>query len=64
MMEVALITPPVGMNVFAIKGVAQDVPLATIFRGVIPFVLAALVCIATIVAFPKVATFLPNYLHQ
>jgi tripartite ATP-independent transporter DctM subunit len=64
MMDVALITPPVGMNVFAIKGVARDVPLATIFRGVIPFVLAALVCIATIVAFPKVATFLPNYLHQ
>ncbi|GAI12366.1 unnamed protein product, partial [marine sediment metagenome] len=59
-MEMALITPPVGMNVFAIAGVSKDVPLYTIFRGILPFLIAMVVCIALIVAFPEIATFLPS----
>jgi len=55
-----VITPPVGMNVFIIKGVARDVPLETIFRGVWPFLLALIACIAVLIAFPQLATFLPN----
>jgi tripartite ATP-independent transporter DctM subunit len=59
MMEVGLITPPVGLNCFAIKGiVSQDVPLETIFRGVFPFVIIHLVGVALIVAFPQIALFL------
>jgi len=55
-----VITPPVGMNVFIIKGVVGDVPLETIFRGVWPFLLALGACIAVLVAFPQLVTFLPN----
>jgi tripartite ATP-independent transporter DctM subunit len=57
-----VITPPVGMNVYIIKGIAEDIPLETIFKGVWPFVLALLVCIAILIIFPQLVTFLPNYL--
>lgn len=59
-LEVGLITPPVGLNVFVIKGAAPDVPLTTIFRGIIPFLVAAIFMIALITIFPEIATFLPN----
>ncbi len=59
-MEMALITPPVGMNVFAIAGVASEIPLYTIFRGVLPFLAAMLICVAFLMAFPQIATFLPG----
>jgi len=55
-----VITPPVGMNVFIIKGVAKDVPLETIFKGVWPFLLALIACIAVLIAFPQLITFLPD----
>ena len=60
--EIGLITPPVGMNVFIIKGVAKDVPLSTIFRGIFPFLGADIARLATIVIFPQIALFLPNLL--
>jgi TRAP-type C4-dicarboxylate transport system permease large subunit len=50
----------VGVNVFVVKGVAVDIPMGTIFRGIIPFWLAMLVCLAIIVAFPDIALFLPE----
>ena len=59
-MEMGLITPPVGVNVFAIAGVAKDVPLYTIFRGIIPFLLAMIVCIIVLLFVPQIATFLPS----
>ena len=55
-----LITPPVGINVFVVKGVAKNVPMATIFRGVGPFWVAMAVCLALMVAFPEIALFLPE----
>jgi tripartite ATP-independent transporter DctM subunit len=58
--EMALITPPVGMNVFVIKAVAPDVPLNTIFKGAVPFVAAQFVLFLVLLYFPKIATFLPN----
>ncbi|MBW8321092.1 MAG: TRAP transporter large permease [Arenimonas sp.] len=58
--EMGMITPPVGMNVFVVRGVAGDIPLATIFRGVFPFLLAMIVALALIIAFPQIALFLPN----
>jgi C4-dicarboxylate transporter, DctM subunit len=58
--ELALITPPMGINVFVIKGLAKDTPLIEIFRGVWPFCVALLVLIALIIAFPSIVTFLPE----
>jgi tripartite ATP-independent transporter DctM subunit len=59
-MEMSLITPPVGINVFIISGVARDVPMYTIFRGIFPFWVAMVVCIILLVLFPQVALFLPG----
>ncbi len=61
--ELGLITPPIGMNVFVIKGIARDVPLESIFRGVLPFVLAQIILIALLVAFPQIALWLPSTMH-
>ena len=60
MLEMALITPPVGVNVFVIKGVAKDVPMYTIFRGIWPFWVAMLVSLIILTIFPEIALFLPN----
>jgi tripartite ATP-independent transporter DctM subunit len=58
--EMGVITPPVGVNVFVIKGIAPDVPLFVIFRGILPF-LAALIIVTVIILFvPQIATFLPS----
>jgi tripartite ATP-independent transporter DctM subunit len=59
-MEMSLITPPVGMNVFIISGIAKDVPMYRIFRGVLPFWVAMLVCIILVILFPQLALFLPQ----
>ena len=58
--EMGLITPPVGINVFVVKGVAADVPMATIFRGVFPFWIAMAVCLGLLILFPDIALFLPT----
>jgi C4-dicarboxylate transporter, DctM subunit len=58
--ELGLIHPPVGMNVFVIKTVVQDVSFSTIFKGVIPFVLTDILRLAILIAFPILATWLPN----
>jgi len=59
--EMGVITPPVGINVFVIKGIAEDVPLETIFKGIFPFLIALIVCTVILVAFPQIATFLPSF---
>lgn len=58
--EVGMISPPVGMTLYVIKGIAPDIPIGTIFRGVIPFLLVEFIFIAIIIAFPQIVTFLPN----
>ena len=58
--EMGLISPPVGMNVFVVKGVAPQVPLSDIYRGVIPFWLAMAVCVVLLILFPEIALFLPD----
>jgi len=58
--EMGVITPPVGVNVFVISGIAPDIPLETIFRGILPFLLSLLIVTALIVIFPQIATFLPG----
>jgi len=61
-MAMGVITPPVGMNVYIVKGIAGDVPLEKIFRGIFPFLGALIICIATLIAFPEIATFLPRFI--
>lgn len=56
-----VITPPVGMNVYIIKGIAKEVPLETIFKGIWPFLFALVLCLAVLIAFPSITTFLGNY---
>jgi C4-dicarboxylate transporter DctM subunit len=62
MMEMGMITPPVGINVYVIKGVAKGVPIEVIFKGVLPFLVAMIVCVIILIAFPQIALFLPNLL--
>ena len=58
--EMGVITPPVGVNVFVIKGIAPDVPLYVIFRGIFPFLIALIIMTAVLVIFPQIALFLPG----
>jgi len=59
-MEVGLITPPVGLNLYVLRGVAPQVPLATVLRGSLPFVLIMFVAMAILSVFPELALWLPN----
>jgi len=58
--NMGMITPPIGMNVFVIKGVAKDVPLETIFKGILPFLAAMIVCLIILTIFPQIVLFLPS----
>lgn len=58
--ELGLIHPPVGMNVFVIKSVVKDVKFSTIFAGVIPFIVTDLIRLVILIVFPIIATFLPS----
>jgi tripartite ATP-independent transporter DctM subunit len=59
-MEVGLITPPVGLNLYVLKGVAPDVPLPTVLKGSAPFVLLMLLAMVLISFFPQIALWLPG----
>ena len=58
--ELGLITPPVGMNIFVIKGMLPSVPLGAIYRGVIPFVVAQVILIVLVLLLPDLALWLPE----
>ena len=60
--EIAQITPPVGMNVFIMKGVAPDVPLTTIFKGIVPFFIADILHLTLLIVFPQLTLWLPSLL--
>jgi C4-dicarboxylate transporter, DctM subunit len=60
--ELGLIHPPVGMNVFVIKSVVQEVTFSTIFRGVLPFILTDLIRLVILIAFPILALWLPSHM--
>jgi len=62
--NLGVITPPYGMGVFLLKGVAKDVDLFTIYRGVIPFVVSSIVVAVLILFFPSLATWLPNQMMK
>ena len=58
--EMAMITPPVGMNVFVIKGSFPDIPIEKIFKGIIPFLMVEIILIVLLIAFPEIVLFLPG----
>jgi tripartite ATP-independent transporter DctM subunit len=59
-MEMGQITPPIGVNVFAIGSVAKEVPMQVIFRGIVPFFFCMVICVLLLVLFPQIALFLPG----
>ncbi len=61
--EMGVITPPVGVNVYVVYGVAKDVPLEEIFKGVFPMLLALLLCNLILLFFPQIALFLPSLMR-
>ena len=60
MTEFGTITPPYGINVFVIKGIAKNVSTATLYKGILPFVIADILHIALLIYIPQIALFLPN----
>jgi TRAP-type C4-dicarboxylate transport system permease large subunit len=61
-MEVGLITPPVGLNLYVLKGVAPQVPLTQVLKGSLPFVLLMFLAMVLISIFPEIALWLPNHM--
>jgi len=61
--QIGVITPPVGVNVYVVSGVARDVPLHVIFKGVIPFLIALIIGTLLLIPFPQIATFLPSLMR-
>ena len=61
--EMGAITPPLGINVFIVKEIADDVPVETVFKGVLPFALATLVLSILLFIFPQIATYLPGLIN-
>lgn len=60
MMEAGLITPPVGLNVYTLAGIAKDVPMIEIFKGATPFLISIIIVAIILTIFPKIVLFLPN----
>ncbi|MGE0612286.1 MAG: TRAP transporter large permease subunit, partial [Hyphomicrobiales bacterium] len=61
-MEIGLITPPVGLNLYVINGIAPDVPLQTVLKGALPYTICMAVAIVILCIFPEIATWLPDTL--
>ncbi|MEM6670958.1 MAG: TRAP transporter large permease subunit, partial [Pseudomonadota bacterium] len=61
-MEIGLISPPVGLNLYVINGIAPDIPLKTILKGSLPFVGCMVLAIIILCIFPEIATWLPDTL--
>lgn len=63
-MQTSFLTPPFGYALFYLRGIAPDIPIGTIYRGIIPFVLLQLLALAILIMFPQVSLWLPEYLRQ
>jgi tripartite ATP-independent transporter DctM subunit len=58
----AVVSPPDGVNVYVVKGIARDVPIETIFKGTIPYLIPFAAATAILLAFPQLSTFLPKFI--
>lgn len=63
-MEIGFVHPPVGMNVYVIHNIAKDVPLTTVFKGIVPFLIADFLHLALLILVPGVALLLPTWLNH
>jgi TRAP-type C4-dicarboxylate transport system permease large subunit len=61
--QIGVITPPVGVNVYVVSGVARTVPLEVIFKGVIPLLVALVIGVLIMIPFPQIALFLPHLMQ-
>jgi TRAP-type C4-dicarboxylate transport system permease large subunit len=61
--EIAMITPPVGINVFIMKGIARDVPMYSIFRGITPFLIAEVLNVTLLLFVPQITTLIPSMMR-
>jgi C4-dicarboxylate transporter DctM subunit len=61
--ELGMISPPVGMTMFIVKGIAKDIPIETIFKGVLPFTTVVVLLMLLLLAFPDIALFLPRLMR-
>jgi TRAP-type C4-dicarboxylate transport system permease large subunit len=61
--QIGMISPPVGMNIFVVKNLIRDVSIADIFRGITPFTVALVALLALLVALPELATWLPSLMR-
>ncbi len=61
--QIGIITPPVGINVYVVNGVARDVPLEVIFKGVVPFLIALIIGTFLLIPFPQIALYLPSLIR-
>jgi len=59
-MEMGLIHPPVGLNIFVIKNIAPDIPLRDVIWGVVPFVVLMVIAVVILCISPEIATWLPD----
>jgi TRAP-type C4-dicarboxylate transport system permease large subunit len=66
LIEIGLITPPMGLNLFVIKDVAassKQISLGEVYKGVMPFIIIDVVALVILVAFPRISLFLPSLMH-
>ncbi|SDI72272.1 TRAP transporter large permease [Natribacillus halophilus] len=61
--NIGALTPPLGISAFVIKGVAKNVPIETIFRGIIPMIIAMIICVGILIIFPQLVTILPDLMN-
>jgi C4-dicarboxylate transporter DctM subunit len=59
---IAVVTPPVGVNAYVVKGLFKEIPLETVFKGILPYLIPFTIATALIIAFPQLATFLPRFI--
>ena len=57
---IAVVSPPDGVNVYVVKGISRDVPIETIFKGTIPYLVPFFAATVILVAFPQLSTYLPG----
>jgi tripartite ATP-independent transporter DctM subunit len=61
--QMGVISPPVGVNVYVVSGIERDIPLQTVFKGVLPYLLCLVIAAAVLVAFPQLCLWLPGLVH-
>jgi tripartite ATP-independent transporter DctM subunit len=61
--EIGLITPPIGLNIFVLRAVLPEIPMGSVFRGVLPFIGADIIRVALLILFPAITLFLPSFMR-